>query len=137
MNAMRCNESWNVKRLLPKIVEHCESFIMKYSGALYHFILAIQRQCFACMRRIELMQLCHWLGHGLWYMCDGKQQQNQTLDSGTINETHEYILKDISINSRSKSKLYCTRSDADNFQAFMRPIQGKRIFVSCYILQPT
>lgn len=44
-------------------------------------------------------------------------KRTTSLDSGTINETHEYILKDISIKSRSKSQLYCTRSDADKMCA--------------------
>lgn len=107
-----CSTLWN--RLLWNIPWHyiilsCDS----PTALLFDFSFGfdsnkIHAQCMlACVER-ERKRMP--FVHGKW----------TSLDSGTINETHEYILKDISINSRSESKLYCTRSDADNFQVFVQ-----------------
>lgn len=117
--------------LLPKIVQHCESFIMKYSLALYHFIFVTSIQhCSVCVC-VCVCVLCDARLFGFSHLVISKYEnqfyvlvclctsakRTTSLDSGTINETHEYILKDISIKSRSKSQLYCTRSDADKMCA--------------------
>lgn len=122
----------NSERLLPKIVQHCESFIMKYSG--HYIILSWQFNdsvLLVCDVRMAwtFVMCCYCVCVRMW-------QSEMTLDSGTINETHEYILKDISINSRSKSKLYCTRSDADNVRAFVQPIQCTVSLVGIAIGKP-